>query len=146
MDFVEHDLRTLMDEMPHPFHLSEVKTIMKQLLSAIATMHEHWIIHRDIKSSNLLLSNSGEIKVADLGLARRLGEPSSGKLTPVVVTLWYRAPELLLGATDYSWPIDLWSAGCIFAELLIGKPIFPGKSEIDQLDRVSLCLTTLLCA
>lgn len=137
MDFIEHDLRGLMDEMTQPFGLAEVKTLMIQLLSAIAAMHGHWVIHRDLKTSNLLLNNRGEIKVADFGLARRLGEPvDCGKLTQMVVTLWYRAPELLLGETSYSWAIDIWSAGCIFAELLSGKPLFPGRSEPDQVQRI----------
>lgn len=136
MDFVEHDLRTLMDEMERPFSVSEAKTLLRQLLDATAAMHERWILHRDLKTSNLLLNNRGEIKVADFGLARRLGSPPIGLLTPVVVTLWYRAPELLLGAKDYSWPVDVWSIGCIFAELLTLRPLFPGKSEIDQLDKI----------
>jgi cell division cycle 2-like protein len=136
MDFIDHDLRGLMDEMSAPFTLSQVKTLLKQLLSAMETMHDRWIIHRDLKTSNLLLSNQGEIKVADFGLARKLGEPHRGKLTPVVVTLWYRAPELLLGATEYGWEVDVWSAGCIFAELLSGRPIFAGKTEPDQIHRI----------
>lgn len=136
MDFIEHDLRGLMDEMPSPFGLAQVKTLLKQLLSAIAAMHRHWFIHRDLKTSNLLLNNRGEIKVADFGLARRLGEPNAGKLTQMVVTLWYRAPELLLGETEYDWAVDIWSAGCIFAELLSGKPLFHGRSELDQLHKI----------
>lgn len=136
MDFIDHDLRGLMDEMRRPFDTSEVKTLLQQLLSAIDAMHQHWYIHRDLKTSNLLLNNRGEIKVADFGLARKIGEPNAGKLTQTVVTLWYRAPELLLGETEYSWPIDIWSAGCIFAELLGGKPLFDGKSEPDQIHKI----------
>lgn len=136
MDFVEHDLRDLMDDMPQPFGVAEAKTILRQLLSAIACMHSHWIVHRDLKSTNLLLNNRGQVKVADFGLARKLGEPNQSRLTEVVVTLWYRAPELLLGDTRYAWPVDLWSAGCIFAELLSGRPLFQGKSEPDQLHRI----------
>ncbi len=136
MDFIEHDLRSLMDDMPHPFSLSEVKTLLWQLLSALDTMHKNWIIHRDLKTTNLLLNNRGEIKVADFGLARKIGEPSDGKLTQMVVTLWYRAPELLLGETNYDSSIDIWSAGCIFAELLQMKPLFTGKSEPDQVHKI----------
>lgn len=133
MDFVEHDLRGLMDEMSQPFSLAEVKTLLKQLLAAVAAMHRSWILHRDLKTSNLLMTNRGQVKVADFGLARRVGV---GKLTPLVVTLWYRAPELLLGQTTYDRPIDLWSVGCIFAELLTLKPLFPGRTEPDQLHRL----------
>ena len=135
MDFVEHDLRTVLDNHGG-FTVSEGKTLLIQLLGAVAAMHEQWILHRDLKTSNLLMTNNGQIRVADFGLARRLGSPPIGNLTKVVVTLWYRSPELLLGATEYSWAVDMWSVGCIFAELLTGKPLFPGTSEIDQLDKI----------
>ncbi|KAF9977976.1 hypothetical protein BGZ73_004259 [Actinomortierella ambigua] len=93
MDFIEHDLKELMSEMPQPFLQSEVKTLMLQLLSATELLHENWILHRDLKTSNLLLNNRGEIKVADFGLARRYGEPQ-GVMTQPVVTLWYRNNNL----------------------------------------------------
>lgn len=91
MDFIEHDLKTLLTIMPSPFLQSEVKTLMLQLLSAVAYCHERWILHRDLKTSNLLMNNRGTIKVADFGLARRYGDPIGvGGLTQLVVTLWYR--------------------------------------------------------
>ena len=91
MDFIEHDLKTLLSVMPSPFLQSEVKTLMLQLLSAVAYCHERWILHRDLKTSNLLMNNRGTIKVADFGLARRYGDPVGvGGLTQLVVTLWYR--------------------------------------------------------
>lgn len=91
MDFIEHDLKTLLTVMPAPFLQSEVKTLMLQLLSAVAYCHERWILHRDLKTSNLLMNNRGTIKVADFGLARRYGDPVGvGGLTQLVVTLWYR--------------------------------------------------------
>ena len=89
MDFVEHDLKTLLGNMKQPFLQSEVKTLMLQLLSAVDFLHDHWIIHRDLKTSNLLLNNRGELKVADFGLARNYGSPMPS-MTPLVVTLWYR--------------------------------------------------------
>ncbi|OBZ88860.1 Cyclin-dependent kinase 11B [Choanephora cucurbitarum] len=135
MDFIEHDLKGLMQDMRQPFLLSETKTLMLQLLSAVALMHDNWYIHRDLKTSNLLLNNRGEIKVADFGLARKYGSPM-GNMTQMVVTLWYRAPELLLGSKDYTTAIDMWSVGCIFAELLLNEALLPGRSEIDQLDRI----------
>ncbi|ORX90494.1 Pkinase-domain-containing protein [Basidiobolus meristosporus CBS 931.73] len=135
MDFIEHDLKALMEDMKSPFLQSEIKTLMIQLLSAIALLHDNWIIHRDLKTSNLLLNNRGEIKVADFGLARKYGSPL-GPMTQLVVTLWYRAPELLLGAKEYSTAIDIWSVGCIFGELINNEPLFPGRGEIEQLDKI----------
>lgn len=135
MEFVEHDLKTLLATMRTPFLPSETKTLMLQLLSAVELLHSRWIIHRDLKTSNLLMNNRGQLKLADFGLARMFGEPR-GRMTALVVTLWYRAPELLLGAREYDTAVDLWSVGCIFAELLLREPLFPGKSEADQLARI----------
>ncbi|KAJ3330780.1 Cyclin-dependent kinase 11B [Kappamyces sp. JEL0680] len=127
--------------MSAPFLLSETKTLLLQLLSAVQCLHNNWIVHRDLKTSNILMNNQGTIKVADFGMARRYGSPL-GDLTQLVVTLWYRAPELLLGATTYSPAIDMWSVGCIFAELLEKKPLFPGKGEIEQLSMIFQLLGT----
>ncbi|OUM65254.1 hypothetical protein PIROE2DRAFT_60173 [Piromyces sp. E2] len=135
MEFVEHDLKSLMEEMEDPFLQSEIKTIMLQLLSAVALLHSYWIIHRDLKTSNILMNNKGQIKLADFGLARRFGS-SMNRLTPLVVTLWYRAPELLLGEKNYTKAIDMWSIGCIFAELVNKAPLFPGTTEIEQINKV----------
>ena len=91
MDFIEHDLKSLLTVMPNTFLQSEIKTLLLQLLSAVAHCHKHWILHRDLKTSNLLMNNRGQIKVADFGLARRYGDPVGvGGLTQLVVTLWYR--------------------------------------------------------
>ncbi|XP_065061335.1 cyclin-dependent kinase 11A-like [Rhopilema esculentum] len=135
MDYVEHDLKALMETMTQPFLVGEVKTLMIQLLRGVNHLHDNWILHRDIKASNLLLSHKGILKVGDFGLAREYGSPLKN-YTPIVVTLWYRAPELLLGAKEYKTAIDLWSVGCVFAELLLMKPLFPGKSEIDQINKI----------
>ena len=136
MDFHEHDLKTLLDDMREPFLPSEIKTLLLQLLSGLSFLHSQWIMHRDLKSSNLLLNNRGEIKIADFGMARYYGDPPP-KLTQLVVTLWYRAPELLLGADRYGAEIDLWSVGCIFGELLSKEPLLQGKNEVDQVSKVS---------
>ncbi|XP_017754070.1 PREDICTED: cyclin-dependent kinase 11B [Eufriesea mexicana] len=138
MDYVEHDLKSLMETMKQKkqvFIPGEVKCLMQQLLRAVAHLHDNWILHRDLKTSNLLLSHRGILKVGDFGLAREYGSPLR-QYTPIVVTLWYRAPELLLSGKEYSTPIDMWSVGCIFAELLRMEALFPGKSEIDQLNRI----------
>jgi len=144
MDFVQHDLKSLMELMRKKnqvFLTGEVKCLMVQLLRAIAHLHDNWILHRDLKASNLLLSHEGILKVGDFGLAREYGSPLKA-YTSVVVTLWYRAPELLLGIKEYSTYIDVWSIGCIFGELLLMEPLFPGKSEVDELNRIFKLLGT----
>lgn len=112
---------------------SQVKCYMKQLLSGLEHCHTNGVLHRDIKGSNLLLDNSGTLKIADFGLATFYRPEQNVPLTSRVVTLWYRPPELLLGATNYGVAVDLWSAGCILAELLAGKPIMPGRTEVGGL-------------
>lgn len=136
MEFLEHDLKTLQEGMDEPFMPSEVKTLLLQLGSAVEFLHDHWILHRDLKTSNILMNNRGEVKVADFGMARFVGDPPPANLTQLVVTLWYRSPELLLGAKEYDSAIDLWSLGCIFGELMIKQPLLPGKNEVDQLSKV----------
>lgn len=138
MDYVEHDFKTLMETMQHrkqSFLPGEVKCLTQQLLKAVAHLHDNWILHRDLKTSNLLLSHKGILKVGDFGLAREYGSPLKA-YTSVVVTLWYRAPELLLCSKEYSTPIDMWSVGCIFAEFLSMQALFPGQSETDQLNKI----------
>ena len=135
MDFVDRDLKSMMESMSTAFKMQEIKSLLYQLISAIAHMHSNWIIHRDLKTSNLLISSAGVLKVGDFGLAREYGSPLKD-YTPVVVTLWYRAPELLLQMPKYSYPIDNWSIGCIFAELISMKPLFQGKSEIEQINLI----------
>lgn len=133
MEYVEHELKDLMDHTKYTFSTSEIKSLMKQLLQAIEYLHNHNIMHRDLKTSNLLYSNKGLLKVCDFGLARKfLGSKRS--YTPVVVTLWYRAPEVLLGCDQYTPAIDMWSVGCIFAELVLKEPLLKAQSEIEQID------------
>jgi cell division cycle 2-like protein len=135
MDFLEHDLKTLLDDMREPFLPSEVKTLLLQFISGLDFLHSQWIMHRDLKTSNLLMNNRGELKIADFGMARYYGDPPP-KLTQLVVTLWYRSPELLLGAETYGPEIDMWSLGCIFGELLTKEPLLQGKNEVDQVSKV----------
>ncbi|KAL0364299.1 UNVERIFIED_CONTAM: Cyclin-dependent kinase G-2 [Sesamum angustifolium] len=139
MEYMEHDLKGLMETMKQPFSQSEVKCLMLQLLGGIKYLHDNWVLHRDLKTSNLLLNNRGELKICDFGLARQYGSPLK-PYTHLVVTLW--APELLLGAKQYSTAIDMWSLGCIMAELLSKEPLFNGKTEVDQLDKIFKILGT----
>ena len=109
---------------------------MLSLLKGVEYLHRNEILHRDLKISNILVSKQGDIRVADFGLARELG-PEYKNYTKKVVTLWYRAPEILLGCDDYSTPSDIWALGWILAELLNkGRPIFPGQNEIDQFQKI----------
>jgi len=134
MEYMDRDLKSLMQDMKRPFKIAEIKLLMQQLISAIAHLHNNWILHRDLKTSNLLI-NKGILKVGDFGLAREYGSPLK-HYTSKVVTLWYRAPELLLQTGKYSTPIDVWSIGCIFGELLTMNPLFPGQSETQQIDLI----------
>jgi serine/threonine protein kinase len=133
-DYHDYDLKRLILETPH---LSEsfVKNLMIQLFNGLKYLHDLEICHRDIKLANLLLNlNDGRLKIADFGSNKKLG--NTGEMTPDQVTLWYRAPEILLGSRNYGVEIDLWSAGCVLAELLTGKPLFDGHSEIEQIDKI----------
>lgn len=141
MEYMEHDLKGLMEAMKQPFSQSEVKCLMLQLLEGVKYLHDNWVLHRDLKTSNLLLNNRGELKICDFGLARQYGSPLK-TYTHLVVTLWYRAPELLLGTKQYSTAIDMWSLGCIMGELLSKEPLFNGKTEFDQIDKIFRTLGT----
>lgn len=139
LEFVEHDLKSILDDMPEPFLSSEVKRLLLQLASGVAYLHDNYILHRDLKTSNLLLNNRGLLKIADFGMARYVGEPAP-KLTQLVVTLWYRAPELLLGTRSYGAAVDMWSVGCIFGELIAREPLLQGSNEVDQISKIfELC-------
>jgi len=140
-EYCEHDLALLVDNRNSPFSESEVKCIMMQLLDAVAYLHENWIIHRDLKLSNLLFNNKGQLKLCDFGLAREYGEPLQ-KYTTRVITLWYRPPELILGTNSYGTAVDQWGIGCIFGELFQNAPLLPGKTEAQQLEMICKLLGT----
>ncbi|KAK9503490.1 hypothetical protein O3M35_010035 [Rhynocoris fuscipes] len=130
----EQDLSTFMAKCPSP-GLPEItiKNLMHQILHGIDFLHSHRILHRDLKPQNLLITNGGIVKLADFGLAKTYDFQM--RLTSVVVTLWYRSPEVLLGS-PYATPVDIWSVGCIMAEMIKRGPLFAGSSEGDQLDKI----------
>lgn len=141
MEYCEQDLASLLDNLEKPFTESEVKCIIIQLLRGLEYLHANYIIHRDIKVSNLLLTDEGCLKIADFGLARTFSVPSK-EMTPNLVTLWYRPPELLLGSKEQTTSVDMWATGCILGELLIHKPLLPGNGEIAQIDLIIELLGT----
>lgn len=136
-EYLDLDLKKHMDASPH---ISNDRMVIKgyvyQMCAGIAFCHSHRVLHRDLKPQNLLIdTETNSLKLADFGLARAFAIPLRA-YTHEVVTLWYRAPEILLGAKQYSTPVDVWSIGCIFAEMINQSPLFPGDSEIDQLFKI----------
>ncbi|XP_068081141.1 cyclin-dependent kinase 2 isoform X3 [Anabrus simplex] len=140
-EFLVQDLKKFLDTTMNELSEMLVKSYLHQLLNGISYCHAHRVLHRDLKPQNLLIDNQGYIKIADFGLARAFGLPVR-TYTHEVVTLWYRAPEILLGSKFYSTAVDIWSLGCIFAEMLTRRALFPGDSEIDQLFRIFRTLGT----
>jgi len=143
-EFLTMDLKKYMDtNVPKDGQMDPVlvKSYTYQLLQGLLFCHQRRVLHRDLKPQNLLIDKNGAIKIADFGLARAFGIPVR-VYTHEVVTLWYRAPEVLLGSPKYSCPIDIWSIGTIFAEMVNRRPLFQGDSEIDQLFRIFRVLRT----
>ncbi|OJD36601.1 cell division control protein 2 [Diplodia corticola] len=157
-EFLDLDLKKYMEALPtsqggrgkalpdanmtHPGMGPDIiKKFMYQLVGGIRYCHAHRVLHRDLKPQNLLINQDGNLKLADFGLARAFGVPLR-TYTHEVVTLWYRAPEILLGGRQYSTGVDMWSVGCIFAEMCTRKPLFPGDSEIDEIFKIFRILGT----
>lgn len=136
-DYMDQDLKKYMDTKGDRGALNPViiKSFMHQLLQGIAFCHTNRVLHRDLKPQNLLINSKGVLKLADFGLARAFGIPVN-TFSNEVVTLWYRAPDVLLGSRTYNTSIDIWSAGCIMAEMFSGRPLFPGTTNEDQLVRI----------
>lgn len=133
-EFMDYDLHKYMAR--HNVDNATVRSFMQQLLSGLTYCHRRRILHRDLKPQNILINTAGVLKIADFGLVRAFSIPMPS-YTDGVVTLWYRAPELLLGEISYSTPIDVWSVGCIFVEMLTnGKPLFAKQSEIEQVTAI----------
>lgn len=133
-EYCEQDLKKYMDQNGDRGALppDTVRSFMFQLLKGTAFCHENQVLHRDLKPQNLLINRKGELKLGDFGLARAFGVPVN-TFSNEVVTLWYRAPDVLLGSRTYSTSIDVWSCGCIFAEMISGVPLFRGRDNQDQL-------------
>nr|CAB3229339.1 cyclin-dependent kinase 1-like [Phallusia mammillata] len=142
-EFLQMDLKKYMDTIPSGKYMDKelVRSYTYQILQGITYCHSRRVLHRDMKPQNLLIDRNGIIKLADFGLARAFGIPVR-VYTHEVVTLWYRAPEVLLGSSRYSTPVDVWSIGTIFAEMATKRPLFHGDSEIDQLFRIFRVLGT----
>lgn len=132
-EYTEHDLLQIIHHhtqpQRHPIAARMVRSILFQLLNGLLYLHTNWVLHRDLKPANILVTSSGAIRVGDLGLARLFYKPLNSLFSgdKVVVTIWYRAPELLLGSRHYTPAVDMWAVGCIFAELLSLRPIFKGE-------------------
>ncbi|KAL3845395.1 hypothetical protein ACJIZ3_002798 [Penstemon smallii] len=141
-DYMQSDLARILSQPDQRLTEPQVKCYMHQLLLGLQHCHERGILHRDIKGSNILIDRNGMLKIADFGLGAFFNPQKKRPLTSRVVTLWYRAPELLLASTDYGVGIDLWSVGCLMAEMFEGRPIMPGRTEVEQLHRIfKLCGT-----
>uniref|UniRef100_A0A8C6QBS8 Cyclin-dependent kinase-like 2 n=1 Tax=Nannospalax galili TaxID=1026970 RepID=A0A8C6QBS8_NANGA len=138
--------RTVLDDLkvfPNGLEYQVVQKYLFQIINGIGFCHSHNIIHRDIKPENILVSQSGVVKLCDFGFARTLAAPGE-VYTDYVATRWYRAPELLVGDVKYGKAVDVWAIGCLVIEMLMGQPLFPGESDIDQLHHIMTCLGNLI--
>ena len=140
LEFCDHDLAALLHNRNVNFKLGEIKMLLKMMLNALSYIHANNILHRDLKTSNILITRDGILKLADFGLSREIktGSTDLQRYTNRVVTLWYRSPELLLGEQNYGSEIDMWSAGCVMAEMWLREGYMPGNSEQEQLNLISL--------
>lgn len=142
--YVEKNMLEVLEEKPAGLSVEQVRRYIYQLVQAIYWCHAHAVVHRDIKPENLLVNpKDGRLSLCDFGFARILPTKSTVQLTEYVATRWYRAPELLLGSTNYSLAVDQWAIGCIMGELIDGQPLFPGESDIDQLYIIQRVLGSL---
>lgn len=158
LEFLTTDLELIIKDRSIIFRPGDIKSWMAMTLRGVDWCHRHFVLHRvsidtlssleyrlysiqDLKPNNLLINDKGILKVADFGLARDVAEPGM-KMTSQVITRWYRPPELLFGARAYSSSVDIWSVGCIFAELMLRTPYMPGENDIEQLNTIFRALGT----
>ncbi|KAJ2004988.1 TFIIH complex serine/threonine-protein kinase subunit kin28 [Coemansia sp. RSA 2322] len=132
LEFLDTDLEIVIKDKSLVFMPADIKSWMMMALRGLDHCHRCWLLHRDLKPNNFLIASNGQLKLADFGLAREFGDVKRA-MTSQTVTRWYRAPELLLGATNYTGSIDIWAMGCIFAELSLRAPYLPGASDLEQL-------------
>ncbi|XP_063713461.1 cyclin-dependent kinase-like 1 isoform X2 [Symsagittifera roscoffensis] len=142
-EYCDHTVLNELERSPRGVPENTTKRITYQTLQAVAFCHQHNCIHRDVKPENILITKNGQIKLCDFGFARILTGPGDD-YTDYVATRWYRAPELLVGDTQYGPPVDVWAIGCVFAELLTGAPLWPGRSDVDQLYLIEKTLGDLI--
>lgn len=140
-EYLDSDLKQYLDHCGNLMSMHNVKIFMFQLLRGLAYCHRRKILHRDLKPQNLLINEKGELKLADFGLARAKSVPTK-TYSNEVVTLWYRPPDVLLGSTEYSTPIDMWGVGCIHYEMATGRPLFPGSTVKEELHLIFRLLGT----
>ncbi|KAJ7230704.1 kinase-like domain-containing protein [Mycena pura] len=141
LEFLDSDLEMIIKDRALVFLPADIKSWMAMTFRGLEFCHRNWILHRDLKPNNLLIASDGQLKIADFGLAREFGDPGY-KMTCQVITRWYRPPELLFGSRYYSSAVDIWSVGCIFAELMLRTPYLAGESDMDQLKTIFRALGT----
>ncbi len=135
MDFMDTDLEVIVKDTSLVLSPANIKSYVLQTFLGLEYLHHNWVLHRDLKPNNLLVNRRGVVKITDFGLAKAFGSPNR-QYTHLVVTRWYRAPELLFGARIYGTGIDIWAMGCILAELLLRVPFLPGETDLDQLGKI----------
>uniref|UniRef100_A0A7S4GJF2 [RNA-polymerase]-subunit kinase n=1 Tax=Eutreptiella gymnastica TaxID=73025 RepID=A0A7S4GJF2_9EUGL len=140
-ELLETDLADVIRSSKRALTESQAKAYLQMLLHALQHCHKHRVIHRDVKPGNCLISRDGQLKLADFGLARVFHDDGR-PMTHEVATRWYRAPELLFGSRKYTNTVDMWAAGCVFAEMMLAMPLFPGEGDIDQINKIFQTLGT----
>ncbi|QMW31515.1 hypothetical protein G4B84_006896 [Aspergillus flavus NRRL3357] len=142
-EYLSHDLTGLINHPTFTLTAAHKKDLAKQMFEGLSYLHHRGVLHRDIKAANILISNRGQLKYADFGLARFFSKSRQLDYTNRVITIWYRPPELLLGETRYGPAVDVWSAACVYVEMFTKKAVFPGEGgEISQMEKLYNCLGT----